>query len=155
MKDELFGELTFEGYSWDGKIKTEIFDDEFVLMVQSEDESQTVTDAQRAAYKAFADNAQQLLPQMLDGMAEFYNDELKHSYGGDDMWADIDTPEQLLEHITPDALIVPYDNIAEDFGSVYLTFLCDWEQDQAEQSGIAVEIANGEIEQINTADIAF
>ena len=57
MKDELFGELTFEGYSWDGKIKTEIFDDEFVLMVQSEDESQTVTDAQRAAYKAFADNA--------------------------------------------------------------------------------------------------
>ncbi len=155
MKDELFGELEFDGFSWNGNIKTLIFDDEFALIIQAEDESQTVTDAQRAVYRAFADNAQQLLPQMLDGMVEFYNDELKYSYGENDMWADIDTPEQLLEHIKPDALIVPYDNIAEDFGSIYLTFLCDWEEDEAEQNGIAVEIANGEIEQINTSDIAF
>lgn len=155
MIDEFFGELEFDGFSWNGKIKTGIFDDEFALIIQADDESQTVTDTQKAVYKAFADNAQQLLPQMLDGMVEFYNDELKYSYGDNDMWVDIDTPEQLLEHIKPDTVIVPYDNIAEDFGSIYLTFLCDWEEEQAEQSGIAVEIANGEIEQINTSDIAF
>lgn len=155
MKDELFGELEFDGFSWNGNIKTDIFDDVFALIIQADDESQTVTDAQKAVYKAFADNAQQLLPQMLDGMVEFYNDELNNSYGDDDMWVDIDTPEQLMKHIKPDTVIVPYDNIAEDFGSIYLTFLCDWEEDESEQSGIAVEIVNGEIEQINTSDIAF
>ena len=158
MTDTLFGNLEYNDTQYFcGKVKTSVLgdDDEVEIMIQAEDESDGIAESQREAFRNFSDNEAELKDEIMENLVFYYNEELKYSYGDDEMWLDIDTPEDMKAQLEWNWIQIPYGLITDDVPVLYLIFHCKWEDEDPDPQGIAVEITEGSITNIGAADIAF
>lgn len=158
MTDTLFGNLEYNDTQYFcGKVKTSVLgdDDEVEIMIQAEDEFDGIAESQREAFRNFSDNEDELKDEIMENLVFYYNEELKYSYGDDEMWLDIDTPEDMKAQLEWNWIQIPYGLITDDVPVLYLIFHCKWEDEDPDPQGIAVEITEGSITNIGTADIAF
>ena len=158
MTDKLFGELEFDDMqNFCGKVRTDILgeEEETEIMIQAEDESEGVAESQRKAFELFTENTDTLREELMQRLTDYYNNELKYSYGDDSMWLDIDAPEDMKAQLEWQWIQIPGSYITDDAPVLYLIFHCKWEDDDSEPQGIAAEITEGSLTDIGPAEIAF
>ena len=158
MNDEIFGSLEYNDMqNFCGKVKTSVLgsEEEVDIMIQAEEESDKIAESQREAFRLFSENEDKLKDEIMSGLLSYYNDELKYSYGDDEMWQDIDTTEDMKDQLEWNWIQIPGDYITDDAPVLYLIFHCKWEDDDPDPQGMAVEITEGSITNIGTAEIAF
>ncbi|MBO4867009.1 MAG: hypothetical protein J5582_10700 [Ruminococcus sp.] len=158
MNDILFGNLEYNDMQYFcGKVKTSVLGDaeEVDIMIQAEDGSADIAESQREAFRLFSENEDQLKNEVMEGLIAYYNEEVKYSYGDNEMWCDIDTPDDMKAQLEWEWIQIPYSDITDDAPMLYLVFHCKWEDDDPDPQGMAVEITEGQITNIGAAEIAF
>lgn len=164
MTDSLFWELTYK-YSWWYGSTTLHFGGkpgEVGLLVRGE-EDEPITNAQKEAYLHFLEKWPILEQPMLEELVRYYNEEERFSYGPDpkeepeeyaEWWPEINTPEAMVQAVTPDRIVV--DDYMQKRGRlVYLLFDRIWGGEDWNDNGVAVAFLNEKIEEISYKNIAY
>ena len=109
MTDQVFGELDFDGFYWNGHINLDFFGEErqLNLIVDSSFGEQTeVSELQHEAYHSFLEKWPGLQEAVMQKVIRYYNEEERFAYGPDDpkefaaWWPEIETVEEMCKWVT-------------------------------------------------------
>ncbi|WP_427125591.1 DUF2004 domain-containing protein [Priestia megaterium] len=153
INDPIFGELEYE-YGWAKDTIIRFFgkETEISLMIDGEEDGE-FDEEQYKAYQALMQNWEGLQPSLLQSILDYYKQK-RHELGYDirlnENYPLIETPDQILEMITLDGIIVPYADIFEgrDIG---ITFSCTWDI----ENGLGVRLLNEKIIEVGYQDVAI
>lgn len=153
INDPIFGELEYE-YGW---VKDTIISflgkkSAISLMIDGEDDGE-FDEQQYSAYQALMQNWEGLQQSLLQSIADYYKQkrhELGYDIGFDENYPLIETPDQILEMITLDGIVVPYADIFEgrDIG---ITFNCTWDT----ENGLGLRLLNEKVIEVGYQDVAI
>jgi len=153
INDPIFGELEYE-YGWAKDTIIRFFgkETEISLMIDGEEDGE-FDEEQYKAYQALMQNWEGLQPSLLQSILDYYKQkrhELGYDIGLNENYPLIETPDQILEMITLDGIIVPYADIFEgrDIG---ITFSCTWDI----ENGLGVRLLNEKIIEVGYQDVAI
>jgi len=144
--DSVFGELTFDDYDWVKNIDMSIFGKttNMELVVQPNDDANSIFDEQRIAYSEFMKNREKLIKEIELAVVKYYQEVLLNSGR-----AKVDD-KKILDLVEPLSLIFPMVLKAEET-RVGLSFNADCDPEH----GIGVLLKNGNIEEVSTEDIVL
>lgn len=144
--DSVFGELTFDDYDWVKNIDISIFGktSNMELVVQPNDDANSIFDEQRIAYSEFINNKEKLIKEIELAVVKYYQEVLLNT--GRTKVDDKKIPD-LVE---PLSLIFPMVLKAGET-RVGLSFNADCDPEH----GIGVLLKNGKIEEVSTEDIVL
>ncbi len=144
--DSVFGELTFDDYDWVNNIDISIFGKttNIELVVQPNDDDNSIFDEQRMAYDDFINNKDKLIKDIELAVAKYYKEVLLNTGR-----AQVDDKE-IPDLVEPLSLIFPMVLNAGET-RVGLSFNADCDPEH----GIGVLLKNGNIEEVSTEDIVL
>ena len=167
MTDQVFGELDFDGFYWNGHINLDYFGEErqLNLIVDSSFGEQTeVSDLQHEAYHSFLEKWPGLQEAVMQEVIRYYNEEERFAYGPDDpeefaaWWPEIETVEEMRKWIELETVVIASDSIMEDVYDgkryLYLLFNRRWAEDPND-NGVGIRLLNEEIDETRFKDNAF
>ena len=167
MTDQVFGELDFDGFYWNGHINLDFFGEErqLNLIVDSSFGEQTeVSELQHAAYHSFLEKWPGLQEAVMQEVIRYYNEEERFAYGPDDpkefaaWWPEIETVEEMCKWVTLETVALPSDgimrNVYDGKRCLYLLFSRDWAEDP-NNNGVGIQLLDEEIAGIGYQSIAF
>ncbi|KAA6455754.1 DUF2004 domain-containing protein [Bacillus thuringiensis] len=153
INDPIFGELEYE-YGWTKDTIIRFFgkESEISLMIDGEEDGE-FDEEQYMAYQALMQNWEDLQPSLLQSILDYYKQkrhELSYDIGLNENYPLIETPDQILEMITLDGIVVPYADIFEgrDIG---ITFNCTWDI----ENGLGLRLLNEKIIEVGYQDVAI
>ena len=142
------------GSAWFSIIGNEL--DDVMVTILTGDAGESIARSQTDAFESMLKALENGLDEKVrERLISYYNDELKYSYGDDDMWVDIDDDDDLAEQVENAGAVIPETKITDEKKRVYLMFSLRFEDDKADGNEIAVEITDGEITDIGDSNIAF
>lgn len=153
INDPVFGELEYEyGWSRDTIIRFFEKESEISLMIDGEEDGE-FDERQYMAYQTFMQNWEDLQPSLLQAILDYYKLERKQlGYDNElnENYPLIKTPDQILEMITLDGIVVPYADIFEgrDIG---ITFNCTWDT----ENGLGIRLINEKVTKVGYQDVAI
>ncbi len=147
---------TLEGIVWDDFWWTKQIEMEFdkkkydVQVLVCADENETVADIQKESYEVFMEKYEELQPQIIEQVFEYYVD-IRHELGYDKE-ENVNYPEVEALEITKmleltDLFVERPDTVEEVYGgarTITLRFACTWD----EENGLGVLFLNEKIEDI-------
>ena len=167
MTDQVFGELDFDGFYWNGHINLDFFGEErqLNLIIDSCHESQTeVSGRQRETFRVFLKKWPNLQEAVIQEVIRYYNEEERFAYGPDDpeefaaWWPEIETVEEMRKWVTLETVALPSDGIMRDVYDgkrcLYLLFSRDWAEDP-NNNGVGIQLLDEEIAETGFQGIAF
>ncbi|MED3328980.1 DUF2004 domain-containing protein [Bacillus thuringiensis] len=153
INDPIFGELEYE-YGWTKDTIIRFFgkESEISLMIDGEEDGE-FDEEQYMAYQALMQNWEDLQPSLLQSILDYYKQkrhELGYDIGLNENYPLIEIPDQILEMITLDGIVVPYADIFEgrDIG---ITFNCTWDI----ENGLGLRLLNEKIIEVGYQDVAI
>lgn len=153
INDPIFGELEYE-YGWVKGTIIRFFgkESEISLMIDGEEDGE-FDEEQYMAYQALMQNWEDLQPKLLQSILDYYKQkrrELGYDIELNENYPLIETPDQILEMITLDGIVVPYADIFEgrDIG---ITFNCSWDT----ENGLGLRLLNEKIIEVGYQDVAI
>jgi len=163
IRDAVFGEIEYD-YIWYRKGKISFMNNETDIMLMiSGDENEDFEDGQYEAYQALLESWSETQTKLLDPILEYYQ-ERRTELGYDiededgiegeeeDNYPQIDTVEQLLEHIQLVGIKVPYAGMYGDGGrSMGISFGCSWDS----ENGVGVRLYNEQVIEVGAQGIVF
>lgn len=168
MIDQVFGELDFDGFYWNGHINLDFFGEErqLNLIVDSSFGEQTeVSELQHAAYHSFLEKWPGLQEAVMQEVIRYYNEEERFAYGPDDpeefaaWWPEIETVEEMVKWVALDSVVIESDSIAESCREgkrcLYLLFNRRWGGEDINDNGVGIRLLGEEIDETSFKDIAF
>jgi len=144
--DNVFGELIFDDYDWVKNIDISIFGktSNMELVVQPNDDANSIFDEQRIAYSQFINNKEKLIKEIELAVVKYYQEVLLNTSR-----TKVDDKE-IPDLVEPLSLIFPMVlKVGET--RVGLSFNADCDPEH----GIGVLLKNGNIEEISTEDIVL
>lgn len=163
MTDMIFGELRKEDdYGWWGKQTLDFGGNTCTidLLIHQGDEDE-ITERQKTAFTSFLEKWPELQTELIEALIKYYNEEEYYSYGPDDeeeaaeWWLEIKTKEALLQAVTLETIVVPWDFAMDEGRCIYLLFSRTWGGEDLEDNGIGVHYINETIDEIAYKDMAF
>ena len=155
MIDQVFGELDFDGFYWNGHINLDFFGEErqLNLIVDSSFGEQTeVSELQHAAYHSFLEKWPGLQEAVMQEVIRYYNEEERFAYGPDD------PEEEMRKWVTLEMVVLPSDgimrNVYDGKRCLYLLFSRDWAEDP-NNNGVGIQLLDEEITGSGYQSIAF
>ena len=152
--DKVFGELEYE-YCWYKDTKVNLFgeDQEITIMIDGELDEE-IEEGQYEAYtKLVMKLDDKFYSEILNKILEYYKEtryELGYEDEENEMYPQIDTIEEILEHIELNAIVI---KSAFDEGErlVGLTFGCTWN----EEDGVGISLINEKIDEVGYGEVAL
>ena len=154
---KIVDELDKRGYY---KTTIDFYGEERAVAFSKSDDDDHLTEKHKATLEHFNNLwTAEFQLELLHSIIKYYKEKEYGWYGPADEkeeWSpEIDTPEQMLEQLIFDRIILPPDFLYED-EVIFLTFSHKWGHDmEYEDNGIGVEICNGKINNIGYKDIAY
>ena len=141
--DEVFGELTFT-FAWTKDVDQTFYGKNFKagLIVDGNDEDETILEEQREAYKRFQENESEIIAKAERAVYEYYN-EVCYSIASPQI-----KESEIADHVELTGIVFP---MVLKRGEISIGFL--FEADCDPEHGIGVKIINDEIEEVSTQDI--
>lgn len=153
MKDELFGELSYD-YGWCGSVQLDCFGrtaDVAVLVSAEEDEP--ISDYQRSCFLRFLQSWGELREDVREQIFSYYREtaaELGFADGENPDYPLLDDPSELIEMIHLDLVNLFCEGVL-DGRCVGLAFSCSWDA----ENGLGVLLVNEQVRKIGYQDVAF
>lgn len=147
-----FGEIEYD-YSWFKYSKIDFFDKETeIIIIIAGDETGEFEKGQDEAYQLFMASWNRIQNHLSDHILEYYKkkrEELGYHLELNENYPEINTNQQLLQHVTLVGIKIPYTGI---YGgrSVGISFDCTWDK----ENGLGLRLKNEEIIAVGYQDIA-
>lgn len=169
MTDPVFGELVEDDFGSFGGWSGELIMDfggtarPIALHIQQSDEESVITQLQIQSYQYFMEEWSALQPKLIDALIKYYNEEERFAWGPDNKeefsawWPEIETREALLQAVSLETMVIPWDFTMEEVKCgryIYLLFWKAWGGEDTEDNGIGVGFLNEGIDEIAYKDIA-
>lgn len=144
--DSVFGELTFDDYDWVRNIDLSLFGKiaNLELVVQPNDDNNSILDEQRMAYDEFIANRDKLIEDIEFAVIDYYQTVLLETGR-----AKVDDKE-IPDLVEPLSLIFPM-VLKSGERRIGLSFNAECDPEH----GIGVMLKNGKIEEVSTEDIVL
>lgn len=148
MKDELFGELSYD-YLWEGKIKIRLYETEYELKlnIDGEDDDE-IRQIQRESFIFYKKNENNIAKQIEEKIYDYYKSIYKYIRERNDInilkkAPDVTNYFDMKKLITPITLCIPYLDDDEN-REIDILFECAWDFDL----GMGVRIVNEKVTKI-------
>ena len=153
INDPIFGNLEFDIICFRYDTITFLDKETEIIIIVSEDEDGKFEAGQYEAYQEIMKNWDKVHVTFPEAILEYYKQlrkELGYDIEVNDRFPQIDTTEQLLNHITLTGIKVQFANI---FGgrSIGVSFDCTWD----EENGVGLALSDEKIIEIGYKDVAL
>lgn len=150
MKDKIFGDIEYS-YIWSRDLTLPYMTEEKTIPLMIEGESDGIfEEEQYNAYISLMNNWTHIQQGIIEEILSYYiktRIELGYDIDPNFNYPDINTVEDLLNHIELDGIHIPY-AFYDDKRSVGLLFNCTWDS----ENGIGVELINEQVHSIGFQD---
>ena len=154
VENAVFGKIFYDG-SWYRELKVNFFNKETdIELIIDGDEDAEFEVEQYDAYKAIMDNWPEIHTRFLEPILKYYINERKglgYDTNNNVNYPQIDTIEQLLEHVTLLGIVVPYAGLYGEGRSIGISFDCTWD----DENGVGLRLFNEQIVEVGSQDIVF
>ena len=154
MYDPVFGEIEFNGFTWEKNIRLDFCGKEHqIILMISGDEDGEFEDGQYEAYKVLMARWGDIHQSFLAPILNYYNkkrSELGYDKLFNEDYPEINTPTELLQNIEIVGLVITYANIYGN-RSVGITFDCTWDR----ENGIGLQLNDENIIDVGYQDITM
>jgi len=154
VEDAVFGKIFYDG-SWYRKFKINFFNKEInIELIIDGDEDAEFEVEQYEAYKALMDNWPEIHTRFLEPILKYYINERKglgYDTNNNVNYPQIDTVEQLLEHIALLGIVVPYAGLYGEGRSIGISFDCTWD----DENGVGLRLFNEQVVEVGGQDVVF
>lgn len=136
---------------------------EVEVRIQRSEEDGGITERQREAWQRFLEAWPEIQPKLIQALIRYYNETERFAWGPEDpeefakWWPEIETAGALLQAVTWEAAVIPWDYVMTDVKKgrcVYLLFSRAWGGEDWDDNGIGVCLCNEEVDEIGYKDIA-
>ena len=163
MTNTVFGELRKEeDYGWWGKLTLDFGGNLCTVdLLIHEGKETEITERQEEAFTCFMEAWPKLQEPLMEALIEYYYESEYYAYGPEDeeelaeWWPEIKTKEALLQAVTLETIVVPWDFSMNKGRCIYLLFSRTWGGEDLDDNGIGVCYINEQIDEIAYKDMAF
>ena len=162
--NDAFSNLEYtDDYGYEGDFSLRIFGQEQTVCLHICTDDDSISASQDASFTHFLHNIGVIEDRIVEAILEYYNGSEKNAYGPDDpqemalWWPDIDTADQMKQHLTCDMITVfsPRTDEPDEKIQLGISFSRDWGGEDLDDNGVAVVIRDGMVEKVGYKDIAI